>query len=320
MDIIIGVEGGGSRSRAALLDVNSLEVIAYQEGGPSNYHNIGLTNTVNNIVNLIDSLVHKADNRNIKLVSIGLPALNTRFDKERLYRAFDLALRDTEVLIEHDVHIALYASTGGKPGILVVAGTGSNVYGYRMGERFYAGDWGWLIGDEGSSFWIGRRILNLSAREYDGRSDKVGILAEILSSLGFDDYENLMDWIYGRDRFVERVAHLAKIACEIIDAYPAVYDIFREGAEELSGAVHAVYKRMLCNKIDIFYIGGLFECRTYRELFISNVAAKVGIKPRAAERLPLTGALALGLSRLGRPVNMELMDKVDKGIHRLIDT
>ena len=65
-----------------------------------------------------------------------------------------------ELLLCGDEEIALDAAFAGGPGILVVAGTGSNAIGRSVtGEIFGAGGWGPVLGDEGSGTWIGWRLF-----------------------------------------------------------------------------------------------------------------------------------------------------------------
>jgi N-acetylglucosamine kinase-like BadF-type ATPase len=73
-----------------------------------------------------------------------------------------------ELLICGDEEIALDAAFAGGPGILLVAGTGSNAIGRTdAGETFGAGGWGPVLGDEGSGTWIGLEALRAALRAQD---------------------------------------------------------------------------------------------------------------------------------------------------------
>ncbi|HEY0795197.1 MAG TPA: BadF/BadG/BcrA/BcrD ATPase family protein [Acidisarcina sp.] len=73
-----------------------------------------------------------------------------------------------KVAVCGDEEIALDAAFPGGAGVLIVAGTGSNIIGRsRNGQTFQVGGWGPAIGDEGSGFWIGRRALNAACNAYD---------------------------------------------------------------------------------------------------------------------------------------------------------
>ena len=73
-----------------------------------------------------------------------------------------------ELLLCGDEEIALDAAFAGGPGILVVAGTGSNAIGRtEAGETFGAGGWGPVLGDEGSGTWIGLEAIRAALRAHD---------------------------------------------------------------------------------------------------------------------------------------------------------
>src|SRR4030095_5169289 len=69
------------------------------------------------------------------------------------------------ILVVNDALIALQAGIGDLPGIVIVAGTGSIAYGRNAkGEAARAGGWGYVLGDEGSGYWIGRLALRAVVR------------------------------------------------------------------------------------------------------------------------------------------------------------
>jgi glucosamine kinase len=73
-----------------------------------------------------------------------------------------------DLILCGDVDIALDAAFSGGPGILVIAGTGSNAIGRSpTGELHGAGGWGQVIGDEGSGYWIGLEAIRAALRAQD---------------------------------------------------------------------------------------------------------------------------------------------------------
>ena len=72
-------------------------------------------------------------------------------------------------LVVNDALVALEAGAPDQPGVVVISGTGSIAYGRnREGEAARAGGWGYVLGDEGSGYWIGRAALARGAAR--GRS------------------------------------------------------------------------------------------------------------------------------------------------------
>ena len=111
-----------------------------------------------------------------------------------------------ELVIVGDVEIALDSAFGDDPGVLILAGTGSNVAGRgKNGEIVRAGGWGPALGDEGSGYRIGHRALQATVRAIDtGRStelfhavlnewklDSIHDLVEFANSRPFPDFSSL---------------------------------------------------------------------------------------------------------------------------------
>src|SRR5882762_11584610 len=88
-----------------------------------------------------------------------------------------LGLGIGEVVVVGDADIALYGATEGAPGLIVIAGTGSNCCGINArGRTACAGGWGPIAGDEGAGAWIARRALRAIARAVDGRGAATSLI------------------------------------------------------------------------------------------------------------------------------------------------
>lgn len=85
-----------------------------------------------------------------------------------------------ELVVVGDIEIALDAAFAGGPGVLVLAGTGSNVAGRTPGGVVCgAGGWGPALGDEGSGHRIGKEALKAACRALDeGRES--ALMAEVM--------------------------------------------------------------------------------------------------------------------------------------------
>ena len=85
-----------------------------------------------------------------------------------------------DLLLSGDEEIALSGAFKGGPGILVIAGTGSNVMGRAAdGTMYSAGGWGPALGDEGSGFWIGQEALRAGFWAKDR-----GVSTTLLTAIG----------------------------------------------------------------------------------------------------------------------------------------
>lgn len=94
-----------------------------------------------------------------------------------------------------DGEVALAAVFDHGPGILVNAGTGSIAFGRDpSGQLHRCGGYGWQLGDEGGGYWLGRRALDATGREQDGRGEGSTLLARLLSALGLRRFDDLVRW------------------------------------------------------------------------------------------------------------------------------
>ena len=119
-----------------------------------------------------------------------------------------------------DLEIALVGSLGQRQGILLLAGTGSAVYGVAPGgQRLQIGGWGYLLGDEGSGYWIGSQLLrHIIARHDQGASSKDDPLTcSCMEVLGLTEPRELTAWLYkSKEAPATRIASLAELVLNAV--------------------------------------------------------------------------------------------------------
>jgi N-acetylglucosamine kinase-like BadF-type ATPase len=187
-----------------------------------------------------------------------------------------------DLILCGDEEIALDAAFAGGPGILVVAGTGSNAIGRTdAGETFGAGGWGPVLGDEGSGTWIGleaiRAALRAQGRERSGdpdggqtANDPTPLLREIERHWKLNSLEELVAYANQRDDSghpAPNFASLAPVVARCADAGDmlAAKVLVRAG-EELAELVALVHRKMAAagtvearesSAIDVAFTGGV---------------------------------------------------------------
>lgn len=159
-------------------------------------------------------------------------------DAEEIARARFVA---EAVLAEGDAPAALASGTFGGPGIGLIAGTGAvTVAQTARGERLQRGGWGYLVGDEGSGYWIGMRTIQSAARMLDGRGPGTVLLEQVQSHFHESDLKTVAWRIYGGELDRPEIAALAPTvlhAAEEGDVVAAT--ILDAAAEELGLLVEA---------------------------------------------------------------------------------
>ena len=169
-------------------------------------------------------------------ICLGIAGVD-REDEARTVRAIMRRIgHKSRVLVVNDALIALVAGARDAPGIVIIAGTGSIVYGRNArGEAARAGGWGHMIGDEGSGYWIGREALAAVMRA--ARRPRPGDTADRARScahFNVDDESRLPRIVYDRELPRMSVAALGPIVQRAAEQGDAVATrILERAAEEL---------------------------------------------------------------------------------------
>jgi N-acetylglucosamine kinase-like BadF-type ATPase len=201
---VIGIEGGGTKTTAVLCALDGI-ILSEAQGGPSNFHIVGIEKTAGTILDLIQTCCHSVgcSVSQIGAVVAGLAGAGRVLDQQRIMeRLLEIArMKDfflEKVSIESDARIALEGAFSGKPGVVVISGTGSIVFGKDERNKIYrAGGWGRLIGDEGSGYAIGREAFRAVAKLFDGYGEKTKLVKLFDEKFGLGTQDAIIDAVYG---------------------------------------------------------------------------------------------------------------------------
>jgi N-acetylglucosamine kinase-like BadF-type ATPase len=209
---------------------------------------------------------------------------------------------EAPVVAVSDALVALVAGAGDEPGIVIISGTGSIVYGRnaRM-EAARAGGWGHMIGDEGSGYWIGREALTAVVRARDGRGPATRLTEDVIAHFEIDDLPRLKGVIYDRELPRQAVSALGPIVQRATgEGDHVAIGILERAAEELALSALSVSNRLRLgsNGLLIVLAGGVFPLVPYlgdaltRRLTESTPGCRVNL----LDREPAAGAVHLALA------------------------
>jgi len=209
-----------------------------------------------------------------------------------------------KVLVVNDALIALQAGIGTEPGIVIVAGTGSIAYGRnRRGEASRAGGWGYVLGDEGSGYWIGRLALRAVVRHADGRGRPTELTPRLLTHFDLQRASELIHKVYHDDLNPAAVASLARYVQEARDDGDAVAaGILNQAADELITAAAAVMSRLELADDEFSFVlsGGMFYAVPWLcdqlKLLLPSLASHS--RTLRLESEPAAGAVQLAIAEL----------------------
>ena len=281
---VVGVDGGGTKTEAVILDANQ-QVIGEGLAGPSNPLRVGIAGAAAAVREAIDSACAAAKLRRGDLVAaqIGLAGARRSELRERMRETLT-RLDIGEIEVVTDASIALYGATGGAPGLVVIAGTGSICCGINArGKRFCAGGWGPIAGDEGGGAWLARRALRAVAHAFDGRGPQTALTDLACGYFHVTSPDDLTTAIYAPTITNERLAGFGRdVVNAAKDDDRVALQIVADGGTELGYAAVAVIRHlgMERERFQIAYVGGVF--RAAGNLMLDTLREEVKkVAPRA---------------------------------------
>ncbi|MFN0206386.1 MAG: N-acetylglucosamine kinase [Planctomycetota bacterium] len=294
MNLFVGVDGGGTKTRAVVADLNH-NVLASGAGGPSNAASQPMERVIASIREAVDAALSLASipRAQIQQFGFGLAGAESLEIRSRILAALEREFNTTNITLSTDARAALAGAAPDlhNPAMILIAGTGSVAFARdRTGREARAGGLGWLIGDEGSGFWIARRALEAVLRELDGRGGKTfitNLLAEKFSVKESVLLEKIINNVYRMDAIPGNVSSLFPLVPEAAAAGDAVaLSILNDAARELGWLVTAVVEKLqLQNEtLQISLLGGLWSAREWLEPPVREMAK------RAAPRSEFTDA------------------------------
>ena len=115
-------------------------------------------------------------------------------------------------VVESDLLAMYCAGTPEPDGYGLVAGTGAAAIRVRGGAVETSADgMGWLLGDEGSGFWIGHQVARAVVADLDGRGMPTALTPLVLDALGVADGPESVSRLVGAV-YADRPVHLARLA------------------------------------------------------------------------------------------------------------
>lgn len=302
MDWVVGIDAGGSGSRAVLapLDPCDGRPLAYGEQNPVVGPGLGPDGRGHPIGALLDALADALGlARRPVAVGIGVSGLMSLTEGPGAVAAMvRRAFGPLPVAVATDAVTAVAGALGLEGGAVVVAGTGATGFGTNFNDVWCRVDgWGHVLGDLGSGSWVGNKGLQAGLRYLDGRSGGSSQLAAHLLER-FGDPDRLCREIYTRP---DRAAVLAAFAPDVAVAAKAgdsvAAAVWEQAgthlADTLASAIHPGVPTRAA------YGGGLFAAGALLQVpFMSRWAERVQRSsqwpnPVSAKGTPLDGAVAL---------------------------
>ncbi len=319
MRLFLGIDGGGSHTRAWLADETGTCLgVGLAAGSNPVDPSIGLSGTRAAIEEAVNDTFAKAglERCPAEAAFLGIAGVSDEAEREALARAtVGLALAPPDRTgVGHDLLIAHEGALAGAPGIVVIAGTGSACLARNAnGESVQPGGHGWFVDDVGSGFALGRDALAAVARAADGRGPETSLTAALNDRLGAKALRMLIRTGLPR-REVAALAAVVIGQAEGGDAVAAA--ILDRGADELAILARAAVQRIsLPAPCPVAFCGGLMDHAPYRRRALAALARDIPTAEPVPPRLPpAAGAVLLAMRNAGvDPREAILIRLADRG-------
>lgn len=320
---IATLDGGKTRTVCAILDARG-NVLSYAVGGPIGTSLIDPRTVELNLRNVVFDALKRSSLSvaDIGVASFSICDLDTEELKNNMERRIARLGFKGEVLLEPDFVGAYYVATHGRPGVGVIAGTGSMAYGEDgNGKRARAGGWGWLIDDDGSGVWIGARALNAVARAYDGTDRETLLLEMVCGELNLKHCLDLVNVAYrggnADANLASRIAPLVNRAAEEGDGQ--AIRILQQAARELVLMTLTVSRKLKLGRSQytVGCIGSVFKSRIVMNAFkqgLQRGTKAVVLRGPYFDYSPLMGPVVMAFKRQQLSSSDALFEKIDRNL------
>lgn len=308
-EIVIGVDGGGTRTRVMVGTADG-EELATIEGPGSALSLKGAEHSAAVIGELVTRALEEIAQPGAVLPRIlycGVSGTGREENARALHVALDEKELAEEVIIDSDGMVAYYDAFEDRAGILLVAGTGSIAYGRSpSGTVVRCGGWGPTFGDEGGGAWIGRRALSIVAASSDGREPATALLFPILAATQCEDVQDLIQWAAAAD--ARAFASLVPAVFSTAGSDARASALVTLAAEELVLHIRALAKQLFVDEraaVSVALSGGLMQKGSLlrKRLEQRLKSAVPGAQLRAEDVLPARGALRAAARRIHLPTS-----------------
>ena len=277
MKYLIGIDGGGTKTKCVAADINGNPLYEIS-GGPSNFLVHSLDNVSENIFSLLIECTKnlRCNFSDLTCIIVGTAGAGRKEDADRFKDHFMKFVKGEvkNFYVESDARIALEGAFQGKPGSLLISGTGSIMIS-KDGERkiHRVGGFGRFIGDEGSGYSIGKKGLQAISQFYDGREKDTSLVKFISDNFGINNDEELINAVYKNDFDIASLAQHVISAAEKKDK--VCLKIIDEETEELVFHIFAMREKIKLKAMEVSFFGSIIANDNY---FSRLLRKKIGEK------------------------------------------
>ena len=296
---VLGIDAGGTKTVCLLADDQGRFVAEARRGG-ANLQAVGELE----VEKVLHEVMEEAlGDRTITpaAICLGIAGVDRPDDSAIVRGIMKRIGYKARIVIVNDALVALEAGAPGQPGVVVISGTGSIAYGRdAKGQAARSGGWGYVLGDEGSGYWIGRAALRAVLREADRRGPATILSGLLLKHFDVAQAQGLIHQVYNANLKPAAIGALATcVQSAFSQGDQVALGILRGAANELEASALSVARRLeLVGEPFVFILaGGIFRAVPWLEQELGRrlPLAAPGSHARLLDREPAWGAVAIAL-------------------------
>ncbi|WP_274308156.1 BadF/BadG/BcrA/BcrD ATPase family protein [Solibacillus daqui] len=269
----IGIDGGGTKTSAVIGDSNG-QLLAVYYGQSGNLTAISIEQLVERIHHIIEHLLVKSNIElsSVNLIFAALAGADRQGEQQKIYEAFQHSPILKKLRVQSDVHAALASGTWSREGTLMIAGTGAILFGWHQNKSFRIGGWGYLLGDEGSGYHLGKLAIRSILQAQDQNVALRPFQKAILDFIKVKHPEELITTIYSSSNPVTVISSVSKIVINAYEEDDVAKTIISTVLEALLALVKSGYERMDIMKPLVLH-GGLFSDESFYRDFVQIISS-----------------------------------------------
>lgn len=285
---VIGLDIGGTKTHGVRFEDG--EAAADHSAGSSNVQNVSRETAAANLADLFARI----GGGPVARVYAGSGGIDTAEDAAALAALIQPHVPGARVTVVHDSRLLL-AAGGTDTGVAVIAGTGSAAWGRNHdGGEARAGGWGYLLGDEGSGYWLGREAVRHSLRRMNQGRQPDPLTVSLLEACGLDHPNRLIALFHSPEAGRRFWAQQARLVVEAASAGdPESRALLDRAGADLAALALEVLGQLGING-PVILGGGLgMHVSALQDSFRSNLAGGGVTDVRVLDREPVFGVLQL---------------------------
>jgi glucosamine kinase len=275
--LVLAIDGGQSSTLALVARLDGT-ILGAGLAGPSNHINEpgGLERLE---IALRESTTRALKNANRPARNVIHVCMGMTGGPRQAYEIMTQIMPHAKILAHKDMVTALAGASVARPGVVVIAGTGSVAYGrLETGQEMYRGGWGYIMGDEGSAYDVGRNALRAACQASDGRigtffippsesrpyyfPSNTRLVKDIPAHFGMKTLRDVHEAMYSSKISRPQIAALAAVVTAAAQQGDEVArSILASAGQDLAKAALAVISalRREIKGMDVYTTGGVFQ-------------------------------------------------------------